>query len=269
MNNYQKVLENRIQKLSDIISEKNIALKNVPEGTLRVSGRNQYAQYYIRQSSEEKNGTYLSVKEIDLARNLAQKDYDLKTLHAAEQELKLLLRLQKQVSNSCYEKIYPSMSKHRQQLIDPAELPDAEFLRQWKAQTYIPKPFADDIPEHFTSLGERVRSKSEVLIANTLLEMNIPYFYEKPLFVGNRIFHPDFTLLQLETRKTVFLEHFGMMNDPEYAETAVSKIHYYIRHDILPGDRLLLTFETKNLPLNIRILKAQLKSFFDSDSDSD
>ena len=78
------------------------------------------------------------------------------------------------------------------------------------------------------------------------------------------IIHPDFTILHVPARKTLFLEHFGMMDDPEYANAAVSRIHLYIRHGILPGDSLIMTFETKNSPLNMKLLRFQLKGLIQS-----
>ena len=104
-----------------------------------------------------------------------------------------------------------------------------------------------------------MRSKSEILIADTLTDMNIPYLYEKPLTLGSVTIHPDFTILQVHTRRVLFLEHFGMMDDPDYVDTAIARIYLYIQHGVLPGDRLLLTFETKNSPLNTKLLRLQFK----------
>ena len=81
-----------------------------------------------------------------------------------------------------------------------------------------------------------------------------------PLYLGSRLVHPDFTILNVKTRNTMLLEHLGMMDDPDYAEAAVSRLLLYIQHDIVPGKHLLLTFETRNSPLNTRILKKQLES---------
>lgn len=41
-----------------------------------------------------------------------------------------------------------------------------------------------------------------------------------------------------------------MMDVPEYAESAVSRIGHYIRNNIIPGDELILTYETKAIPLH-------------------
>ena len=258
---YHTELFSRIEKLSKIITEKTAALQKAPQGTLRISSsiHRPQVQYYFCHSDGNTDGTYLSTNEKKLIIALAQKNYNIKTLHAAQRELRYLLRLQKQDSEPCAEEIYSRLSIHRQQLVIPIELPDEEYIQLWKNQPFTPTGFAENTPEHYTSRGERVRSKSEILIADTLTELNIPYLYEKPLRLGSITIHPDFTILYVAARRTLFLEHFGMMDDPEYANAAVSRIHLYTRNNILPGDRLIPTFETKNSPLNTKLLKLQFK----------
>ena len=259
MNTFEKELSERIEYLTNIVNEKHSALQRAPEGTLRINMNGKYPQYYFRCSAKDKNGRYLSVKETAEIQALAQKEYDRKVLKAAQRERTLLLDLQKDLSFPCAEDLYSLLHRQKQKLVSPIEIPDDAFIRQWQCQSYIPKPFEDSFPEHYTQKGERVRSKSEVLIANTLTDMGIPYLYEKPLCLGRTILHPDFTILHIQTRNTLFLEHMGMLDDPEYAEAAVSRLHLYIRHGILPGKHLLLTFETRKAPLNMRILKNQLE----------
>ena len=53
------------------------------------------------------------------------------------------------------------------------------------------------------------------------------------------------------------------MDDPDYADSAVARIYLYARHNIMAGDQLLLTFESKNNPLNTRLLRAQLRRLSD------
>ena len=256
---YHNELHNRIDNLTTIVNAKKAVLQNLPDGTLRINKNKDHISYYCCQPKGNKNGVYLSVKEKNLAHTLAQKSYDQKVLRAAEKELRVLQHLEKGNSELSAEEIYTHLSPLRQQLVTPVYLPDDEYIQKWKSQKFTPKGFADNAPEHYTSRGERVRSKSEILIADTLTDMNIPYLYEKPLRLGSLTIHPDFTILQVSTRRTLFLEHFGMMDDPDYANAAVSRIHLYIRSGILPGDRLIQTFETKDNPLNTKLLRLQFK----------
>ena len=102
-------------------------------------------------------------------------------------------------------------------------------MLQWCSKEYEGLPFKEDSPELYTDRGERVRSKSEVIIANLMAKENIPYKYECPLYLnGFGTVHPDFTALNVRERKEYYWEHLGMMEDPEYSEKAVRKISAYI-----------------------------------------
>ena len=73
---------------------------------------------------------------------------------------------------------------------------------------YQGKPFDASLPKLYTSREERVRSKSEIIIADTLSRESIPYRYECPLHipdVGN--IYPDFTVLNVAKRKELYWEH--------------------------------------------------------------
>lgn len=138
-----------------------------------------------------------------------------------------------------------------------------ELIRNWLAYHYEPKPFSAADPEIFTEKGERVRSKSEKMIADKLALMGIPYRYEAPLSLDcyNTIY-PDFTLLHADAGREIYLEHNGMMDDTGYSIKAVRRINQYIRHGIFPGDGLLLTFETSNTSLDMRIVETMLHHRF-------
>ena len=76
------------------------------------------------------------------------------------------------------------------------------YMKQWEAVVYERKGFREDAPNYYTDKGERVRSKAEILIANMLNKHGIPYRYEYPLKLkGYGVIYPDFTLLNINTRK--------------------------------------------------------------------
>ena len=52
-----------------------------------------------------------------------------------------------------------------------------------------------------------------------------------------------------------------MMDVPEYAESAVSRIGHYIRNNIIPGDELILTYETKAIPLHTLHVEKLIKHY--------
>ena len=138
-----------------------------------------------------------------------------------------------------------------------------EYASQWQQKVYQGKVFTQSDPEIYTVKGERVRSKSEKIIADALEREGIPYRYEHPVCLpGNLYLYPDFTVLNKRTRKEFFLEHFGMMDSPEYVENMIRKVEEFEKYGIFPGVKLLMTFETKNRPLNTAILTRIIQEFF-------
>ena len=106
-----------------------------------------------------------------------------------------------------------------------------------------------------------VRSKSEVLIANYLLHAKVPYIYELPLMLNNRIVRPDFTVLNVPKRKILCWEHLGMIDDGEYLENALSKIDLYMNNGFYPGRNLIITAETRKTQLNADIISQCIKAY--------
>ena len=121
-------------------------------------------------------------------------------------------------------------------------------------------PFKENSPEYYTKRGLRVRSKSEILIADMLDEMSIPFFYEKPLQLKRRIVHPDFTLLDIKERKEVYWEHFGMMDDRDYRDEALLKIREYESNDLYQYDSVIWTFESGKCPMNTRDIRNMVRA---------
>ena len=81
--------------------------------------------------------------------------------------------------------------------------------------------FAPDAPEHLTARNERVRSKSEIMIADALARNMIVFRYEYPIEIeGLGYVRPDFLCLHPVTRQVILWEHYGMMDDPSYADQA-------------------------------------------------
>ena len=264
MNEVKDLLKAREKQLLQLKGEKEKALKSVPEGSLRICCHRNKTEFYHRTDPKDKNGTYIKEKEIHLAQKLAQKEYDKKVLASIEKELNAINKYFYFYPDRNAEQVYEHLHKERQKLIMPVEEPDAEYIRNWEGVAYKGKEFYEDTPEFYTAKGERVRSKSEVIIADVLNREGIPYRYEYPVYVpGVGKIYPDFTVLNTRKRKEFLWEHFGMMDDPEYAEKAVQKIATYENKGFFPGENLILTYETRKNPLNqksiISIIQHHLK----------
>jgi hypothetical protein len=89
---------------------------------------------------------------------------------------------------------------------------------------------------HRTARGEMVRSKSEVIIADRLADLDVEYTYERPLTIEGVTKYPDFTIEDMETGITFYWEHCGMLHVPNYRKRWEEKLAWYGKHSILPHE---------------------------------
>src|SRR5699024_5847535 len=80
-------------------------------------------------------------------------------------------------------------SNIKQRYTDLFEIPNIEEIEFNNIKRYFEKNLI-----HRTIRGELVRSKSEVIVANILNQLDIEYVYEEPLKVAGKTYIPDFTL---------------------------------------------------------------------------
>jgi hypothetical protein len=87
---------------------------------------------------------------------------------------------------------------------------------------------------HRTQNDELVRSKSEVIVANTLRAVGLDYVYEQELVMtdGTRRL-PDFTIARV-AGKPVYWEHLGMLESAGYRADWEKKVDWYASHGIVP-----------------------------------
>lgn len=253
--------EARLKMIKQVVDER---LVGVPEGNLRVTSSGKYVQYMHCKEKDgkyQKQGDYLKKSDMPLIKKLAQKTYDQKIKRLVDKRLRQIQNLNKDYSDNEIESVYSKMNINRQALLIPVEKTWQQTVADWKSKPYSGKEFKDGDPEIYTKKGERVRSKSERLIADILYEMGIEYKYECSVILkGYGQVYPDFTMLCRKTGEEVYWEHDGRMGDSQYSEKAVKKINSYINNGILPGDRLILTFETANVVLNDRTVRKIIES---------
>lgn len=233
--------------------------ENQIEGTLRIHCVNGRTQYFRRMEADNTTGTYIPKKDVALAQALAQKDYDRRTLRSIERELKAIERYIESLPQVKPEEVYETLHIERQKLIIPIRETDHDYIKHWEEQLYQKKEIDVTVPVIETEKGERVRSKSEMMIANVLKEESVPYKYECPLYLnGYGWVHPDFTTLNIRKRKEIYWEHLGLMDDPSYAEKNLQKLTYYEKNGYILGDSLVITWETKKYPLTKQDIKRMI-----------
>lgn len=254
------ILKKRTELLSRTIDRLDEKIDSLPEGSIRVKHKAGTFHYLCYQG--DKTIKYLRKNDSETIKNLIQKKYLKLVQKAAKQEVKALSKAIELYPKTRMERVYEELPSELKEHALPIIPDDDQFAAKWQAEPFKPKPFRKDAPKLYTLKGERVRSKSEVIIADRLFAKGIPYKYECPLRVGNGIIHPDFTILRMSDRKVVYYEHCGKMTDPEYTKDIPERANKYARIGIFQGDRLFYTFESAECPLDIEALNTFIESNF-------
>lgn len=255
------------------------SLNKAPAGRIKMIRRGGNVHCYQVTDCGEPAGRYISVAEGRLIQFLAQKGYDEKALREAERELSLVDNFISKYRPETLSVLYKGMPENRRALVTPVQLSNEEYTARWFSEQYKGKDFDSDAPELLTAKGERVRSKSEMIIADTLARHGVPYKYEHPLQLNEdgrergstkselgrnrntRVVYPDFTCLNLRTRKQFLWEHLGRMDDPDYAKKTVAKLRSYSKNGYVLGQNLILTMECDGLPLDRKDVETLVKNF--------
>ena len=265
MGRIERSLLEEVSMLEQLVRDAEIRLKSAPEGKMCVSSKGKGYECYLvgEESADSYRKTYISVNEKDLIAGLAQKEYDRKLIDYATKRISGIHKFLKLYEATSLDKLYKKIHLGRKKLIKKIYISDDEYARRWQSTPYIKKEMQDDGREIYTEKGEKVRSKSEKIIADKLYSLGIPYRYECQLKLeGNVILYPDFTILKMPQRKEVYLEHLGMLDDSEYLESTLWKLNVFEKNGIYLGDSLVLTHETGKHPLNSKVLDGMLRSWF-------
>lgn len=248
----QKLTKERSDELKNIIAQKEKALVKAPEGMLRAAKCKNTIQYFIRSGANDYTGTYIKKKDRSFAAKLAQKEYDQIVLNNAKEELSRLESLNRHYSKHPFETALDRMQIGKKELIRPINVSDEDYIANWISQELHKNDHYSEGLRYETANGVKMRSKSEVLIANVLDEFGIPYLYEKPLQLDDgMMLLPDFTLLDVKNKKEVYLEHFGLIDEPEYMARTFEKIREYEANGYFLGQGLMITYESSDRPLDL------------------
>ena len=185
-----------------------------------------------------------------------------------EKEEESLLVEQKMIKK-CFEKLKPfdmdnEIAKLRSVCpdLDEKTIFDALYLtadKDWQNESYELSNYKPEMRRHVTSRGLKVRSKSEVLIAEKLYEHNIPFHYEEVLHFDSITLIPDFTIRRSDGKLFIW-EHEGMTNVQEYIEWQNHKGRLYASKGIVPWDNLIVTYDNAAGIIDLRIIESEIQN---------
>lgn len=240
----------KIKEYEKLLGKINQELATAPQGYIRIAYKHKCPQYYLITDRKDRNGKYLNKSQSKLIEDILQRDYNIKLKVELENQLKHLKKIYASYAPDKITNIYDKIPKARRFQVEPKILSQMQYIEKWNNYHFIPKEI-DELATFFvTARGEKVRSKSENIIADTLNHLKIPYRYEAPVRIGGITFHPDFTCLNTRTRQMFIWEHFGLLDNPEYANNTVKKLRVYRQNKYMPGINLITSAETKDNPIN-------------------
>lgn len=261
------------ERLRDIIAYSEKVITKAPKGNVRVSICKNSKQFYYQEKSSDDasvksntskshNGRYMKKEERELAVRVIEREYYEKLLLICIKRKKEIDKVIEMLKLTEPIKVYETMPKAKRECFTPMVLSDEMYREKWERVIYEGKEFPEDYPEIYSDRGERVRSKTEKIIADKLYKEGIPYRYEEPYKLDKYgIVYPDFKILDVNNRQEIILEHFGMMDDEDYTSKALKKIKMYERQGLVLGKNLMITYETSTEPFDSRLFERMLREY--------
>lgn len=244
---YKRILFN-IMKLEKSTGDETLLIVNA-------KGKPQYLTSRIDRQTGKRVRSYINSTEVSYIRALAQKSYVRRAKKLASKRLRQIIAINKDFEDDEFEILYDELHPARKVLVTPVEQTWDQLVSSWLKKETFKCPYPFEETEYYTEKRERVRSKTERDIGNLLAANDIEYKFEAGLRLDGRMIYPDFTILSRQSRKEVYLEHFGMMDDMNYVDKSVKKIELYEKNGIFLNDRLFITFESGTRDIDHERLK--------------
>lgn len=246
------------RRLDEQINFLHSQIESLPDGKIICTPNGNGYKWY---RSDGHKSVYIPKSERNLAEQLAIKKYLQQIENDCIQEKRAIDFYLRHHSPSKTEDILVNKPGY-QELLSSYFKPHSQILEEWMNTPFEQNPKYPENKIHNTSSGNAVRSKSEALIDMVLYTNKIPFRYECALQLDGFTIYPDFTIMHPQTRKIIYWEHFGKMDDPKYNRNIGDRIQTYINNGIIPSIDLIITYETVEYPLTVQEIKRIVEKHF-------
>lgn len=248
-----KFLKDRMRFLEERVKEARSTLENLPDGNLSICERRGYPHYYAC-GLKDKNGRtvkkYIPKHNEDYAADLAQKAYLKEQLKCDLLQIKALERFIRDYEKGSITKVRFKNSDHFFRLLRKRISASFEECQQKLNEMFRSSTKRPEGKRFQTLSGIMVRSKSEVEIANLLYTLEIPFVYEPIIIINGIRISPDFIFMIPGTGAFYMWEHFGKMDESDYAMKSLHKLETLYMDGWILGQNLIVTTETYDSPFN-------------------
>ena len=263
MEDCSSLLQQQLKELDQLILEADRRIEASSElGTRKIRTTYKKNGYQYYEVNEDKTRKYIPKEKIAFVKAVAQRDYDLAVKRALLDARYKITRFVKSYDAASIEKVYENLCDARKILVEPIIQTDEEFIQEWKRTHCGQKNEYPMTKSYLTDQGEKVRSKSEKILADLLFKHRIIYTYEPKVILKNgKIFYPDFAALNIRTRRTMYWEHFGLVSNGEYASNALCKLREYEDNGLEVGKDILFTIESESQPFDQKKIEEKIEKY--------
>lgn len=275
----------------------NVVLSDCPEGHL------------IKSCQGGKTGVLLAIKDgdsyqrrgiaknEDIKKELCRKEFTEKKLKMVRENIRLLEKVEGRLNDLSPETILEKVAKVYKDFPESYFLDGSDNLNDdWETAPYKQSDYMPDKKTHITSRGLKVRSKSELMIAEKFYEYNIPFRYEQVIKYGQWKLAPDFVInkglimrragllagpapgsvpglteeltpgltpeltpeLAADKNDSIYWEHCGLTSNSQYMSHHKWKLDIYEEMGIVPWKNLIVTYDDENGNLNIPLIESEI-----------
>lgn len=259
----QKMLAKSEEKLKNANNE----LKHSPKGYLSIVKRGKAYSYFQVEVKDGRRIRKSISKDDDCIVRLVRKAYIIEEIKLLKKNIAALSTFISRYGEPTVEAIIAGFpkglarlpEKYRRVIVDESFSCGGMNRSQteWMLRPYRQSAYMPEKKIHTTSRGLKVRSKSELLIAEKLYEHGVPFRYEQVIDIGGIEYAPDFTIMTPDGR-TVYWEHCGLPGNQEYMKRHKRKLESYEEVGIVPWENLIVTYDDENGILNLAIVESEI-----------
>lgn len=251
----REYFEEMLAELEQRLQAANKELSMSPNGRVVQVRRGDKYSYFRVETVDGKRIRKVITKNPELVRALARKSYLEAEIRLIRRDISALEQFCKAYREPTHDNILSELPPHMLKYdMEPRGCKDCD---EWTKAPYRKSSYMPEKKIHTTSKGLKVRSKSELLIAEQLYRHDIAFRYEQLLDICGVTFAPDFTI-RSESGSMIYWEHCGMTSSREYMERHWHKMVMYQKAGIVPWKNLIVTYDNDNGILNLAIVESEI-----------
>lgn len=255
-------LNNLVQMYKHQLNEQRRELKDMPNGYLTIRNDLKQPAYVWTRRRTATGGIKYDRRIITgrdvLVRQLARKKYLEKSVKLLAEEIHRIDGFLKESRSPTPDNIMKLLPKSYSTLSEDLFFPKRRDANKWAEGPYPQNTLYPEEKIHTTGRGLKVRSKSELFIADKLDTFLLSYQYDGIIHFEDYAFSPDFMIPTIEGMK--YWEHCGKMADPKYRKRNQWKLTMYDKMGIVPWKNLIVTYDSEDGGLDLRIIEAEIRN---------